>query len=308
MAKTKWRTVNGIVLLNKPLGLSSNQALQRIRRLFRAEKAGHTGALDPLATGMLPLCFGEATKFSQFLLDSNKRYQTRISLGVRTTTGDKEGDILTQEPVPSISDNDLEILLDRFRGDIEQIPPMYSALKHEGKPLYEYARQGIVIERKRRSVHISNLTVLERTDDSLTLDISCSKGTYIRTIGEDIGEALGCGGHLDSLHRVSSASYSPERMMSLDAFESLLETGGEEALDECLLPMDSAVDYLPAMSLSESQTRDILFGRAVSVDHVFLDLDLIRLFSEVDKRFLGLGSIKGGLIKPHRLINTSELT
>ncbi|MCZ2721140.1 tRNA pseudouridine(55) synthase TruB [Marinomonas sp. 15G1-11] len=308
MAKTKWRTVNGIVLLNKPLGLSSNQALQRVRRLFRAEKAGHTGALDPLATGMLPLCFGEATKFSQFLLDSNKRYQTRISLGVRTTTGDKEGDILTQEAIPSISDDDLEILLDRFRGDIEQIPPMYSALKHEGKPLYEYARQGVVIERKRRSVHISNLTLIERTEDTLTLDISCSKGTYIRTIGEDIGEALGCGAHLDALHRVSSASYQPENMMTLESLESLLESDGEEALDEMLLPMDSAVDYLPAVVFSESQTRDILFGRAVALSEELPGTELIRLFSEVDNRFLGLGSIKGLLIKPHRLINTSELT
>ncbi len=308
MAKSKWRTVNGIVLLNKPLGLSSNQALQRVRRLFRAEKAGHTGALDPLATGMLPLCFGEATKFSQFLLDSNKRYLTRISLGTRTTTGDKEGEILTQQAVDPISDHDLNDLLNRFRGDITQIPPMYSALKHEGKPLYEYARQGIVIERKKRSVHISNLSVLERSDDSLTLDVSCSKGTYIRTIGEDIGEALGCGAHLDTLHRVSTASYQPENMMTLEEFESILENGGEDALDECLLPMDSAVDYLSAIYLSDSQTRDLLFGRPVSVEEINESSDLVRLFSKNNQRFLGLGSINGLIIKPHRLINTSELT
>lgn len=308
MAKTKWRTVNGIVLLNKPLGLSSNQALQRVRRLFRAEKAGHTGALDPLATGMLPLCFGEATKFSQFLLDSNKRYLTRISLGVRTTTGDKEGEVLTRQNVDPITDDDLNVFLDRFRGDIEQIPPMYSALKHEGKPLYEYARQGIVIERKRRSVHISDLTVVERSEDSLTLDISCSKGTYIRTIGEDIGEALGCGAHLDSLHRISSASYQPENMMTLEEFESVLEEGGEDALDQCLLSMDSAVDYLIPIHLSEPQTRDMLFGRPVSVEGEYEPGSLVRLFSQTNQRFLGLGSINGFIIKPHRLINTSELT
>ncbi|MCO4786564.1 MAG: tRNA pseudouridine(55) synthase TruB, partial [Marinomonas atlantica] len=150
MGKTQWRAIDGVVLLNKPLGLSSNQALQKVRRVFRAAKAGHTGALDPLATGMLPLCLGEATKFSQFLLDADKRYITCIELGIRTTTGDKEGDVLSNEPVPQLTDDELESLLNQFRGDIEQVPPMYSALKHEGKPLYEYARQGITIERKRR--------------------------------------------------------------------------------------------------------------------------------------------------------------
>lgn len=164
MSKTKWRPVDGIVLLDKPIGLSSNQALQRVRRLFRAAKAGHTGALDPLATGMLPLCLGEATKFSQFLLDADKRYITCIQLGKRTTTGDKEGDVLTDLPVPDLTDEALESVLNRFRGEIEQIPPMYSALKHEGKPLYEYARQGIVIERKRRQVTIADLTLVSRTD------------------------------------------------------------------------------------------------------------------------------------------------
>jgi len=202
MSKTKWRPVDGIVLLDKPIGLSSNQALQRVRRLFRAARAGHTGALDPLATGMLPLCLGEATKFSQFLLDADKRYITCIQLGKGTTTGDREGDVLTDLPVPELTDEALESVLNRFRGEIEQIPPMYSALKHEGKPLYEYARQGIVIERKRRQVTIADLTLVSRTADTLTLDIRCSKGTYIRTVGEDIGEMLGCGAHLHSLHRV----------------------------------------------------------------------------------------------------------
>ena len=305
MTKRTWRPVHGVVLLNKPLGLSSNQALQKVRRLFQAEKAGHTGALDPLATGMLPLCFGEATKFSQFLLDADKRYITKVALGVRTTTGDAEGDVLTTEPVPNLTDEALESILDRFRGEIEQIPPMYSALKHEGKPLYEYARQGIVIERKRRAVTISDLTVIERTENSLTLDISCSKGTYIRTIGEDVGEALGCGAHLSALHRVSSAGYDPQDMLTLEEFEAMAEAGYPE-LDKHLLPMDSAVMHLNRVELSAADARDILFGRALANGTEFEEESLVRLFAQADQRFFGLGQIRGEFIKPHRLINTSE--
>ncbi|MEL0611974.1 tRNA pseudouridine(55) synthase TruB [Marinomonas arenicola] len=305
MSKTKWRSVDGIVLLNKPIGLSSNQALQRVRRLYRAAKAGHTGALDPLATGMLPLCLGEATKFSQFLLDANKRYLTCIQLGKRTTTGDREGEILSHEPVPALTDAELEAILDRFRGEIEQIPPMYSALKHEGKPLYEYARQGIVIERKRRQVTISDLTLVSRTEDSLTLDIQCSKGTYIRTIGEDIGEALGCGAHLKSLHRISTAGYSPEGMLTLEEFEAIAEQG-EAALDAHLMPMDSAVDYLHRIELPAHDTKDMLFGRTVSSPIPLEEGSLLRLYDQDSQDFLGLGKIKETNIRPHRLLNTSE--
>jgi tRNA pseudouridine55 synthase len=307
MAKTVWRSVDGIVLLNKPIGLSSNQALQRVRRLYRAAKAGHTGALDPLATGMLPLCLGEATKFSQFLLDADKRYVTCIQLGKRTTTGDREGDILTDQPVPVLTDSELELVLERFRGEIEQIPPMYSALKHEGKPLYEYARQGIVIERKRRRVTISNLTLLSRTEDTLTLDIQCTKGTYIRTIGEDIGEALGCGAHLQALHRVSTAGYSPDGMLTLEAFESIAEQG-EAALDAYLMSMDTAVEHLNKVELPPQDTREMLFGRPVTNSTSFVNGNVVRLYDQSSQRFLGLGIIKGALIKAHRLVNTSELT
>lgn len=306
MVSKKWRQVDGIVLLNKPLGLSSNQALQKVRRIYQAEKAGHTGALDPLATGMLPLCFGEATKFSQFLLDANKRYITTITLGIRTTTGDVEGDILTESPAPVLTEAELENILDRFRGNIEQIPPMYSALKHEGRPLYEYARQGIVIERKRRQVNIANLTLLERTDNSITLDISCSKGTYIRTIGEDIGEALGCGAHLKSLHRVSSAGYNSADMMPLEQFESISEQG-ESAIDAYLLPMDTAVMHLNRVELSAPEVKDMLNGRVVSRETDLNEDDLVRMYTENDQSFIGLGRIRVGEIKPHRLINTSGL-
>lgn len=306
MSKTKWRSVDGIVLLNKPIGLSSNQALQRVRRLYRAAKAGHTGALDPLATGMLPLCLGEATKFSQFLLDADKRYVTCIQLGKRTTTGDREGDILTDEPIPTLTDEALELVLDGFRGVIEQIPPMYSALKHEGKPLYEYARQGIVIERKRRTVTVSNLTLVSRTEDTLTLDIQCTKGTYIRTIGEDIGEALGCGAHLHSLHRVSTAGYSPNGMLSLEEFERIAEQG-ETELDTYLMTMDTAVEHLNGVELSPEETKEMLFGRSVSNLTSFEDGSLVRLYDHNTQRFLGLGVLKDTIIRPHRLVNTSEL-
>ncbi|RBP83086.1 tRNA pseudouridine(55) synthase TruB [Marinomonas rhizomae] len=307
MVKAKWRSVDGIILLNKPIGLSSNQALQRVRRLYQAAKAGHTGALDPLATGMLPLCFGEATKFSQYLLDANKRYLTCIQLGKRTTTGDREGDVLTEELIPTLTDESLEEILDGFRGEIEQIPPMYSALKHEGKPLYEYARQGIVIERKRRRVTISNLTLVSRTEDTLTLDIQCSKGTYIRTIGEDIGEVLGCGAHLHSLHRISTAGYSPENMMTLEQFETLAEQG-YEALDSHLITMDTAVEHFTSVDLPTPDARDMMFGRTVPTTVSLEHETVVRMYDQESRRFLGLGQIKGAFIRPYRLVNTSEFS
>lgn len=307
MVKAKWRSVDGIVLLNKPIGLSSNQALQRVRRLYQAAKAGHTGSLDPLATGMLPLCLGEATKFSQYLLDANKRYLTCIQLGKRTTTGDREGDVLTEELIPTLTDDSLEAILDRFRGDIEQIPPMYSALKHEGRPLYEYARQGIVIERKRRRVTVSNLTLVSRTDDTLTLDIQCSKGTYIRTIGEDIGEALGCGAHLHSLHRISTAGYLPENMMTLEQFEAIAEQG-YEALDSHLISMDTAVEHFEKVDLAEADTLDMMFGRTISSPIPLEHETVVRMYDQKSQRFLGLGQIKGACIRPYRLVNTSEFS
>ena len=307
MVKAKWRSVDGIVLLNKPIGLSSNQALQRVRRLYQAAKAGHTGALDPLATGMLPLCLGEATKFSQYLLDADKRYLTCIQLGKRTTTGDREGEVLTEELIPDLTDESLEEILNGFRGDIEQIPPMYSALKHEGKPLYEYARQGIVIERKRRRVTISNLTLVSRTKDTLTLDIQCSKGTYIRTIGEDIGEALGCGAHLHSLHRISTAGYLPENMMTLEEFEAIAEQG-YEALDSHLITMDTAVEHFAKVELPESDTVNMMFGRSVVSPVSLANETVVRMYDFGSQRFLGLGQIKGTSLRPYRLVNTSEFS
>lgn len=221
--KISRRHISGVFLLNKPLGLSSNAALQKVRWLYRAQKAGHTGALDPLATGLLPICLGEATKFSHYLLDSTKRYQTTVRLGQTTTTGDVEGDILQERPIPVLSKELIEQTLEKFRGDIQQVPPMYSALKKEGKPLYELARKGIEIERETRPVTIYALELIEFTENSITLDVTCSKGTYIRVLGEDIGEVLGCGGHLTMLHRIQTGHFELIPSYTIEYLESLME-------------------------------------------------------------------------------------
>ena len=221
MKKSSYRHLSGVFLLNKPLGLSSNSALQKVRRLFNAQKAGHTGALDPLATGLLPICLGEATKFSHYLLDSTKRYQTTVKLGQTTTTGDVEGEILLQREVPALTAERIEAVLQQFRGDIQQVPPMYSALKRDGRPLYELARQGIEIERQARPVSIYQLTLLDFTQDRLVLEVTCSKGTYIRVLGEDIGEALGCGGHLIHLHRTQTGHFELIPSYTLEYLETL---------------------------------------------------------------------------------------
>ena len=261
--KIQRRPVHGVFLLNKPLDISSNGALQRVRWLFRAEKAGHTGALDPLATGLLPICLGEATKFSHYLLDSVKRYQTTVKLGKTTTTGDVEGDILQERDVPKLTQEKIEQVLAQFRGDIFQVPPMYSALKKHGKPLYELARQGIVIEREPRPIQILALNLIGFTQDSLTLDVTCSKGTYIRVLGEDIGEALGCGGHLSALHRTATGSFDLIPEYTIEQLERLTEQE-REAL---LLPVYAPVEHLPRVNIPEGRTKYFCNGLESNIDH-----------------------------------------
>lgn len=261
--KIQRRPVHGVFLLNKPLDISSNGALQRVRWLFRAEKAGHTGALDPLATGLLPICLGEATKFSHYLLDSVKRYQTTIKLGQTTTTGDVEGDILQERDIPELTQEKIERVLAQFRGDILQVPPMYSALKKHGKPLYELARQGIVIEREPRPIQILDLTLTSFTPNSLTLDVTCSKGTYIRVLGEDIGEALGCGGHLNALHRTATGHFDLIPEYTIEQLESLTELE-REAL---LLPVYAPVEHLPRVQIPEGRTKYFCNGLESNIDH-----------------------------------------
>lgn len=261
--KIQRRPVHGVFLLNKPLDISSNGALQRVRWLFRAEKAGHTGALDPLATGLLPICLGEATKFSHYLLDSVKRYQTTVKLGQTTTTGDVEGDILQERIVPELTSEKIEQVLTQFRGDILQVPPMYSALKKHGKPLYELARQGIVIEREPRPIQITDLTLTSFTQNTLTLDVTCSKGTYIRVLGEDIGEALGCGGHLSALHRTATGHFDLIPEYTIEQLESLTEQE-REAL---LLPVYAPVEHLPRVQIPEGRTKYFCNGLESNIDH-----------------------------------------
>ena len=227
-AKSKRRSIDGILIFDKPLGMSSNAALQKVRWLFNANKGGHTGSLDPLATGVLPLCLGEATKFSQYLLDADKAYVTEARLGMTTATGDAEGDVLEIKPF-NVTLADVEALLPRFTGEIDQVPPMYSALKHEGQPLYKLARAGETIERKARTITISQLKVLGLEGDRLQLEVHCSKGTYIRSLVEDIGAGLGCGAHVSALRRIKAGPFDLSQSVTLEALEALHAEGGAEA-------------------------------------------------------------------------------
>jgi tRNA pseudouridine55 synthase len=263
MKKKSYRHLSGVFLLNKPLGLSSNTALQKVRRLFNAQKAGHTGALDPLATGLLPICLGEATKFSHYLLDSTKRYQTTVKLGQTTTTGDVEGDVVLQREVPVLTAELIEQVLQRFRGEIQQVPPMYSALKRDGRPLYELARQGIEIEREARPVTIYELNLIDFTPDSLVLEVTCSKGTYIRVLGEDIGEALGCGGHLTHLHRTQTGHFEIIPTYTIEYLETLTEA----ERDALLLSVYAPVEHFPRVQLPEGREKYFGNGQESNIEH-----------------------------------------
>lgn len=298
MSKRRFRKLNGILLLDKGLGVSSNKALQDARFLFQAEKAGHTGSLDPLASGMLPVCFGEATKVSAFLLDSDKRYLTTATLGYVSTTGDAEGEKLNPRPIPEISDAMLETVLAQFRGEISQIPPMYSALKKDGQPLYKLARQGVEVERAARAVTIYSLEVLSRTADTLTLDVVCSKGTYIRTLVEDIGEKLGCGAYVSMLRRESVEPFGASGMHTLEKLRALAEQD-PQALDALLLPLDAALLHLTALTLDEMVIVRLRQGQKVRTDDA--DAELLRLYSESGE-FIGLGAAVNGVIIPKRLL------
>lgn len=294
------RDVHGIVLLDKPSGYTSNQALQRVKYLFRARKAGHTGSLDPLATGLLPLCFGEATKVSGFLLDADKHYQVTCRLGQRTLTGDAEGEVVETRPVPSLSPEQVEAVLADFRGEIQQVPPMYSALKHQGQRLYDLARKGREVERQPRQVRIHALECLGQEGEYLTLDVLCSKGTYIRTLVEDIGAALGCGAHVTVLRRLGLGSYRQPEMVSLERLEALAEEG-PEALDAVLRPVDEALTHWPAVELDADSAFYLRQGQAVFVPGC-MACDWLRVYGP-EHRFLGIGRLQDdGRVAPKRLM------
>ncbi|HQZ87765.1 MAG TPA: tRNA pseudouridine(55) synthase TruB [Gammaproteobacteria bacterium] len=294
------REVQGILLLDKPKGISSNAALQIVKRLFKAKKAGHTGSLDPVASGLLPICFGEATKFSQFLLEADKHYQTTAVLGIRTDTGDIEGNVVSERPVPDLNSVDIETILDRFRGRISQIPSMFSAIKHQGQPLYKLARQGIVIEREARELTIKELKVLELKNNTMRLEIRATKGTYVRTLVEDIGEALGCGAHVVELRRLGSGPYTAEQMLSFEILEHILEQEGIEKLESYLLPVDTSVAFMPDLRVSEATSYYLRQGQPVQIPYAPTS-GWVR-FSSQNGRFLGVGEIlEDGRVAPRRL-------
>ncbi len=295
------RAVNGILLLDKPAGLSSNQLLQRVKRLYNARKAGHTGSLDVPATGLLPICFGEATKVSAFLLDSDKTYVATGRLGMTTTTGDATGDILAENAIDGLSKDDLLAILPAFRGEIEQVPPMYSALKHNGKRLYELAYQGLEVERQPRKVTIYQLELLDFSGSEFEISVKCSKGTYIRTLVQDIGAALDCGAHVSSLRRLQSGPFTEEQMLSLEQIEAVAGKD-DEALDSLLLPMDRALCDLPEIHLDADASHCLCLGQSV-VKSGTSCTGQVRLYNEANC-FIGLGDLSAdGVLKPKRLIN-----
>ena len=299
--RKRGRDIDGVFLLDKPQGMSSNDIMQKVKRVFQANKAGHTGALDPLATGMLPICLGEATKFSQFLLDADKRYVVTAKLGERTDTSDAEGQVVETRPV-NVETSQILTALEQFRGDILQVPTMFSALKHNGKPLYEYARTGITVEREARPITIFELNFIEYQAPFLTLEVHCSKGTYIRTLVDDLGEVLGCGAHVTVLRRTAVADYPAEKMMTWDALQALAEQGD---LDQHLLPIDTAVSKLPALKLNAEQSKGIGFGQRVKFANEAKLRGQVRLFSDKNI-FLGVALIDdNNVIRPQRLITQS---
>ena len=308
MARTKkGRAVSGIVVINKPLGLSSNQVLQRVKYLFGAQKAGHTGALDPLATGVLPICLGEATKLSQLLLDSDKAYDTTARLGEVRSTGDAEGEVVSTSPVPELHRTELERVLDRFRGDVEQVPPMFSALKLDGKPLYELARQGMstaemqaVADKKRRVITIFELLLQDVRTIELDLSVRCSKGTYIRTLVEDIGLALGCGAYVSRLHRTQCGPFHSGQMLTLEQLEALA-VEGTAALDACLLPPETAIPDWPEVQLNRAEADKMLHGQPIGTG--LSDSPSVQLWAVEPgyRQMIGIGCVTGGQIKAQRL-------
>ena len=297
---TKGRAIDGIVVLDKTIGLSSNGVLQEVKRLYDAKKAGHTGSLDPLATGVLPLCLGEATKVSQFLLDSDKKYRARVKLGVRTDSADSEGCEIARCEDFDISRKQIEKSLQNFRGEIDQVPPMHSALKVNGVPLYKMARKGETIEREARRVTIYSIELTEFEGDELELEIACSKGTYIRTIADDLGQLLGCGAHIIDLRRTQAGAFTEADCVTTQQLREECECDGVSAIDAHLLPMDQAIAYLPEVELPSITASFIKNGQPVLVRHL-PEEGLVRLYEE--GQFIGIGCIDDdGKVAPRRLI------
>lgn len=305
--RRRGRDIHGVLLLDKPQGMSSNDVLQKVKRIYNANRAGHTGALDPLATGMLPICLGEATKFSQYLLDSDKRYRVIARLGQRTDTSDADGQIVQERPV-TFSASELEAALDTFRGDIQQVPSMYSALKYQGRKLYEYAREGIEVPREARPITVYELQFIRHEGNELELEVHCSKGTYIRTIIDDLGEKLGCGAHVIFLRRLAVSKYPVERMVTLEHLRQLVEQAEQQAipaadlLDPLLMPMDSPASDFPRVNIPAVVAGYFKQGQPVRASGAPLN-GLVRVTEGDDAQFIGMGEIDDeGRVAPRRLV------
>ncbi|WP_068545318.1 tRNA pseudouridine(55) synthase TruB [Thalassotalea crassostreae] len=308
MAKRrKGRQIDGVLLLDKPYEMSSNHALQAVKRLYFANKAGHTGALDPLATGMLPICLGEGTKFSQFLLDTDKTYIVTAKLGIRTTTSDAAGEVVAEKPV-TITDAELLPALESFRGKSKQVPSMYSALKHQGQPLYKYAREGITIEREARDIEVYRLDLLRFEGDEVDMEIHVSKGTYIRTIVDDLGELLGCGAHVSMLRRTTVGNYPVDKMVTMEQLRSIVESAQEQdaspydLLDELLLPMNTACYELPVVNVDDVSAKYLRLGNPVQAAGAPIE-GLVQVTKGENEEFIGVGIINDdGLVAPKRIV------
>jgi len=303
--RVEWRAVDGLLLLDKPAGLSSNRALQRARRLYRAAKGGHTGSLDPFATGVLPLCFGQATKVAALLLDAPKAYRARLALGRRTATGDLEGEVVESRPVPALDASGVRAVLGRFVGEIDQVPPMYSALKRDGEALYALARRGVEVERPARPVTVHALELEGLEADALEFSVRCSKGTYVRTLGEDLARALGTCGHLAALRRVGVAGFLERAAHRLEALEAL--AGDEAALDALLLPIDAALEHLPKVALESGLSSRFRHGAPVPAPDGAPAEGTVRVYGAAGA-LLGLGVVdpRTRLLAPQRLLSAAE--
>ena len=303
--KRRGRPINGLLILDKPSGITSNKALQSVKGFYNAAKAGHTGSLDPLASGMLPLCFGEATKFSQFLLNSDKSYIFTAKLGVITDSGDADGQVVEERDPSSVDQGQIEKLLPRFRGVIEQVPSMFSALKHNGEPLYKLARQGIEVERESRSVTIKSLELTDFSGDEFSMEVSCSKGTYVRSLAEDIGLALGCGAHVTALRRLTVGPFQADAMIAMDDIVKMRDERQFEAMDDLLIDVESALADWPAVTLDSASSFYILQGQSVMLNQ-YPEADWLRIRGH-DGAFLGIGAIDDdGKLAPKRLVSAAK--
>jgi tRNA pseudouridine55 synthase len=300
----KGRDITGIVVVDKPTGASSNHVLQQVKRLFDAKKAGHTGSLDPLASGVLPVCLGEATKLSGYLLDADKQYAVTCKLGITTDSGDADGEVIGEQAIPDFDETTLQPILDSFIGEQDQVPPMFSALKYQGQPLYKLARQGIEVERKARRIRIYEIQLLDCSHDSFTLSVRCSKGTYIRTLVEDISHKLGTGGHVTMLRRTGVAGYTLDDAVSLEKLAERREKGELPALDKLLQAAEQALPDWPVINLDEAASKTLSFGQSIQVEQDF-ECANVRLFDQ-NENFMGLGEMTpDGVVKPKRLFVTA---